>query len=194
MTLIKNTLYNLIMSINKNNIFIQSPDESAITYGELLNYIDKTFNQLSSLNIQKGERIAIALGNGSAMASTFIAIASNYTSCPLNPSFTKEEFKFYYDDLKVKAVIIEENQLVNAREAAKELDIRIINLKTKTTSDFIKLDIEIDANIESYFPSINQDDVAMILHTSGTTSRPKMVPLTHKNLMASARNISTTLN
>ena len=194
MTLIKNTLYNLIMSINKNNIFIQSPDESEITYGELLNYIDKTFNQLSSLNIQKGERIAIALGNGSAMASTFIAIASNYTSCPLNPSFTKEEFKFYYDDLKVKAVIIEENQLVDAREAAKELDIRIINLKTKTTSDFIKLDVEIDANIESYFPSINQDDAAMILHTSGTTSRPKMVPLTHKNLMASARNISTTLN
>ena len=194
MTLIKNTLYNLIMSINKNNIFIQSPDESLITYGELLNYIDKTFNQLSSLNIQKGERIAIALGNGSAMASTFIAIASNYTSCPLNPSFTKEEFKYYYDDLKVKAVIIEENQLVEAREAAKELDIRIINLKTKTTSDFIKLDIEIDANIESYSPSINQDDVAMILHTSGTTSRPKMVPLTHKNLMASARNISTTLN
>ena len=112
MTLIKNTLYNLILSINKNNIFIQAPDESDITYRELLQYIDNTFNQLSSLNIKKEDRIAIALENGSAMASTFIAIASNYTSCPLNPSFTKEEFKFYYDDLKVKAVIIEENRLI----------------------------------------------------------------------------------
>ena len=45
------------------------------------------------------------------MACTFVAIAANFTSCPLNPSFTKEEFKFYYDDLKVKAVIIEENKL-----------------------------------------------------------------------------------
>ena len=51
MPLTKNTLYNLIRSINKNNIFIQSPDESEITYGELLNYIDKTFNQLSSLDL-----------------------------------------------------------------------------------------------------------------------------------------------
>ena len=194
MTLIKNTLYNLILSINKNNIFIQAPDESDITYRELLQYIDNTFNQLSSLNIKKEDRIAIALENGSAMASTFIAIASNYTSCPLNPSFTKEEFKFYYDDLKVKAVIIEENRLIKAREAAEELNIKIINLKKKTASNFIKLNIEINNTNKTYFPNSNEDDIAMILHTSGTTSRPKMVPLSHKNLMASAKNISTTLN
>jgi acyl-CoA synthetase (AMP-forming)/AMP-acid ligase II len=36
------------------------------------------------------------------------------------------------------------------------------------------------------------DDVALFLHTSGTTSRPKGVPLTHANLMASIRNIAAT--
>ena len=144
MTLTKNTLYNLILAINKNNIFIQAPDESSITYGELLKYVDNTFNQLSSLNIKKEDRIALALENGSAMACTFVAIASNFTSCPLNPSFTKEEFKFYYDDLKVKAVIIEENKLLQAREAAEELNIEIIDLKKKTSSNFIKLNIEVN--------------------------------------------------
>src|SRR5947208_3236887 len=34
------------------------------------------------------------------------------------------------------------------------------------------------------------DDTALFLHTSGTTSRPKGVPLTHGNLMASVRNIA----
>lgn len=36
------------------------------------------------------------------------------------------------------------------------------------------------------------DDVAMVLHTSGTTSKPKIVPLTQRNITASARNIANT--
>ena len=194
MTQTKNTLNKLILSIDKNNVFIQSPDERDITYGELLSYIEDTYFKLSSLNIKKEDKIAIVLGNGASMACTFIAIAANYTSCPLNPLYTKEEFKFYYDDLKVKAVIIEENKSIDAKEAASELGIKVINLKRETTSENIKLDIDYVKNKYKYLPETTTDDIAMILHTSGTTSRPKMVPLSQKNLLASARNISSTLN
>lgn len=194
MTQTKNTLNELILSINKDNVFIQSPDEKEITYGELLNYIEDTYFKLCSLKIKKEDKIAIVLGNGSFMACTFIAIAANYTSCPLNPSYTKEEFKFYYDDLKVKAVIMEENKSVDAKEAANELGIKVINLKRENISNDIALDINNIKNKDKYLPLSTEDDIAMVLHTSGTTSRPKMVPLSQKNLLASARNISNTLN
>lgn len=194
MTQTKNTLNELILSINKDNVFIQSPDEKEITYGELLNYIEDTYFKLSSLKIKKEDKIAIVLGNGSFMACTFIAIAANYTSCPLNPSYTKEEFKFYYDDLKVKAVIMEENKSVDAKEAANELGVKVINLKRENISNDIALDINNIKNKDKYLPLSTEDDIAMVLHTSGTTSRPKMVPLSQKNLLASARNISNTLN
>ena len=194
MTQTKNTLNELILSINKDNVFIQSPDEKEITYGELLNYIEDTYFKLCSLKIKKEDKIAIVLGNGSFMACTFIAIAANYTSCPLNPSYTKEEFKFYYDDLKVKAVIMEENKSVDAKEAANELGVKVINLKRENISNDIALDINNIKNKDKYLPLSTEDDIAMVLHTSGTTSRPKMVPLSQKNLLASARNISNTLN
>lgn len=194
MTQTKNTLNELILSINKDNVFIQSPDEKEITYGELLNYIEDTYFKLCSLKIKKEDKIAIVLGNGSFMACTFIAIAANYTSCPLNPSYTKEEFKFYYDDLKVKAVIMEENKSVDAKKAANELGVKVINIKRENISNDIALDINNIKNKDKYLPLSTEDDIAMVLHTSGTTSRPKMVPLSQKNLLASARNISNTLN
>ena len=88
MTKTINTLNDLVLSINKNNIFIKSPDENDITYGELNKYIGDTYKKLSYLKLNKEDRVAIVLGNGSAMACTFIAIAANFTSCPLNPSYT----------------------------------------------------------------------------------------------------------
>ena len=57
------------------------------------------------------------------------------------------------------------------------------------------MDINTDIkNKKEYLSESSQEDIAMVLHTSGTTSRPKMVPLSQKNLLASARNISKTLN
>ena len=194
MKIIKNTIYEIINSNNEKDIVFEAPNELKTTYGELKNYINTTYSKLSSLNLTNSDKIGIVLNNGSAMAATFLAVASNFISCPLNPSFTKQEFKFYFEDLELKTVIIEENQSLHAREAAKELNIKVINLKSKNLNSKTSLDIDIKDN-EQKLPNkkIVESNIALILHTSGTTSRPKMVPLTHKNIITSAKNISDTL-
>ena len=75
MKTIKNTIYDLITSNDEKKIVFEAPNEFKTTYGELKNYINITYSQLSSLNLTNCDKIGIVLNNGSAMAATFIAVA-----------------------------------------------------------------------------------------------------------------------
>ena len=117
---------------------------------------------------------------------------------PLNPSYTSSEFDFYLEDLSPKALIVKEGSNSPAIEVAKKKDIKIFSILVSNKDPSGKFSLmSIEENLAN---AINQNDdtvpndIALILHTSGTTSRPKMVPLTHLNLCTSAKNIVQTLN
>ena len=132
------------------------------------------------------------------MATSFLATASNCCAAPLNPSFTSSEFDFYLEDLCPKALIVKEGSNSPIIEVAKKREIKIFNLlvSNKDPSGKFSLASKEDniSNAINQNDNIVPDDIALILHTSGTTSRPKMVPLTHLNLCTSAKNIVQTLN
>src|ERR1700758_4672844 len=112
-------------------------------------------------------------------------------SCaPLNPNYRRREFEFYLSDLAPRALIVQEGADVPAISVAESLGIRVIRLRPSTTdaSGIFTLDLDpVPANATPIFAQ--PCDEALILHTSGTTARPKMVPLTHANLAASIDNI-----
>ena len=112
------------------------------------------------------------------------------SAAPLNPSYKQEEFEFYLDDLKPKFLLVEPNSKSLAVIAAKNLNIPVFEMKISdnhTLGTFELFDKETD------YKNPNDYDEALVLHTSGTTSRPKIVPLSNLNIFTSAVNISKSL-
>lgn len=191
------TVYTRIKSLSN-----QTPNASAITapgridlpFSRLGSHIYEIAAILNSMGIGRNDRVAIVLPNGAEMAVAFLAVASCAASAPLNPSYRIKEFDFFLSDLQPKALVIQTGLDSPAIEVAKTHGIKIINLSPAIQKEAGIFSIEGNNDQPDIKPAFAQeDDVALVLHTSGTTSRPKIVPLSHKNIMTSAFNIVNTL-
>ena len=192
------TIHEIVNYFNDDQVYLISEDESVLTFADVKKQLDWTKNFFRKNHIQKRDTIAIVCENGPEMATSFLATASNCCAAPLNPAYTSSEFDFYLEDLNPKALIVKEDSNSPVIEVAKKRGIKIFNLLANNKNSPGKFILT--SKNENISNAINQnnniipDDIALILHTSGTTSKPKMVPLTHLNLSTSAKNIAQTLN
>jgi acyl-CoA synthetase (AMP-forming)/AMP-acid ligase II len=176
-----------------------APGRGALSYAGLRRLIAATRERLNELGIGRNDRVAIVLDNGPEMASCFVACACAVTSAPLNPAYRAEEFEFYLSDLNAAALIVSQGSTSPAVEVARKLGVRLLELVPQAEAGagaFLLSPAEgaSAAAAAALHPGPAQpDDVSMVLHTSGTTSRPKIVPLSQSNLAASATHIRTTL-
>lgn len=173
-------------------VAIAAPGRPAMTYGQFADLIAAALGALNSRGLGRGDALAIVLSNGPEMAAAFLASACAVTAAPLNPAYREDEFHFYMDDLKVKALLVEEGSASPAIAAARRLAIPVLTLRPGDEAGQFSLAGE-GAGATAQGGPATAEDVALVLHTSGTTSRPKIVPLSHVNLLASAANIRATL-
>jgi acyl-CoA synthetase (AMP-forming)/AMP-acid ligase II len=164
-----------------------------LTYGALRELARKTVATLNGIGIGRNDRVAIVLPNGPEMAASFVAIACAATTAPLNPAYREDEFSFYIEDLRAKALVVLKGTDTPARAAADKLGVPILELIPGAAAGDFTLEGGTPGNAAK--PGMaEEDDVALVLHTSGTTARPKIVPLTHGNVCASARHIGASLS
>lgn len=162
-----------------------------VGHGRVWEQAVRTVEQLNALGIGRGDRVAMVLPQGPELALAFLAVACGATAAPLNPAYLASEFKFYLSDLEARALLVMAGAETPAREAAESLGVSIVELVLRADGSF---DLAGSGQGPAENPGMAEaEEVALVLHTSGTTSRPKMVPLTHGNLCASARNIGQTL-
>jgi acyl-CoA synthetase (AMP-forming)/AMP-acid ligase II/thioesterase domain-containing protein/acyl carrier protein len=171
---------------------ILAPGASPLTYALLAEQIGATGRSLAEVGVGRDDRVAVLLANGPAMATTVLGVMANAIAAPLNPQYTAEELRFYLTDLRPSALVVGEAMETPARDVAASLDVPIVELRSDRggSGSLRGAGSELGAGSQR---GARADDVALLLHTSGTTSRPKLVPLTHANLSASAGNVAGTL-
>ena len=170
---------------------IGAPGRDWMTYGDLKVLTLNVRQALRAAGIGAQDRVAIVLPNGPEMAAAFVTVAQSTTTAPLNLAYKEDEFAFYLKDLKAKAIIVETGYDGPARSVAKRFDMIVIELTATDPAGSFTLSTTATGNAADTLPA--SDDVALILHTSGTTSRPKIVPLLQSNVAASAVNVRESL-
>ena len=175
---------------------IAAPGRPALSYGGLQALTRRTIESLNRVGIGRGDRVAIVLPNGPEMATAFVAVAAGATSAPLNPAYRADEFDFYLGDLDAKALLIQRGFDSPARTMAMQRGVPVIELVPTQgggAGDFTLDASDLPAAAPGRSGVATAEDVALLLHTSGTTARPKIVPLRQRNVTASAHHIRQTL-
>ena len=186
------TLNALLASGAANAPAIRAPGRPALSYAGLRDLAAATIARLNGIGIGRNDRVAIVLPNSPEMAAAFIAIGAGATTAPLNPAYRADEFSFYLTDLKAKALVVQKGIATEARDVAAKLGVTVLELVPGDHAGSFTLEGGTPAKAAQP-GAAEAGDIALVLHTSGTTARPKIVPLSQANICASARHIGATL-
>ena len=195
---VEGTIRSLLTSGDPEGIAITAPERRPLSRRALAVQMDATIASLRALGIGRQDRVAMVLPNGPEMAALFLGIAAGAAAAPLNAAYREEEFDFYLSDIEAKLLLIEAGMESPARAVAARRGIPIVDVAPDLSAPAGSYRLRgagepVVAGKLGTGEFGGPQDVALVLHTSGTTSRPKIVPLSHANLTASARNIGRTL-
>ena len=171
-----------------------APDVPPVTYGELWRRTDDTIRQLRRLGVSRGDRVAVILPRGAETAMAIIAVTTAAVCVPLNPDLTADELQRYFSDLKIAALLTRADMNSASRSVAHSLGIAVIDLSPRRADGLGAFDLVGSTPVRAGTGDLaSATSDAFILLTSGTTSRPKMVPLTHASVCLSAYNAGAVL-
>ena len=149
------------------------PEGPSFTYAQLRAAVEDAASRLAGLGVRRGDRVALAFPNGPEAIVLFLAAALAGTACPLNPAYTEDEFAFYLEDTDARLLVAAPGGVPAARTAMGKRG-RVVDAEFAADGE-LRLE---GSRGEVQAPGENE--VALVLHTSGTTSRPKRVPLRHR--------------
>jgi acyl-CoA synthetase (AMP-forming)/AMP-acid ligase II len=186
------TLADLLPAASQNAAAVVVPQGGPkLTYGKFNAEVERVAGLLAARGVERGRAVSIVLPNGLDFMTLFLATARvGAIAAPLNSAYTVDEFKFYMEDASSQLAIVPPGDHAG-RDAANALGIPVLDARLDGAELVLESAGKKLTESKTSTPP-TAEDIALFLHTSGTTSRPKGVPLTHGNLVASLKNISAT--
>ncbi len=177
---------------------IAAPGRPALDRAGLRRLVSETGDSLRGLGVERDDVVALVLPNGPEAATAFLGVAAHCASAPLNPAYTESELAFYLDDLDAALLLVPAGEGEAARRvaAARGIAVADVVVAAGSAAGRFELGAADRPAARTKSPALapaRPPGLALVLHTSGTTSRPKMVALTQRNLCASAANVARSL-
>jgi acyl-CoA synthetase (AMP-forming)/AMP-acid ligase II len=189
-------LHELLSRGEAGRIAVVAPGRLPLTFMALRGQVERAQHVLVSAGVQPGDAVALICPNGPEALTATLGIASCASVAPLNPAYTAEELDFYLSDLAVRAVVLHPDAGKAGVVAARRGGVPAFVLTPQPAGPAGTFDLAANESLDRRGPArseLRSPDVALLLHTSGTTARPKLVPLTRGRLLRSASNIAAAL-
>jgi acyl-CoA synthetase (AMP-forming)/AMP-acid ligase II/thioesterase domain-containing protein/acyl carrier protein len=177
-----------------NSPAVLAPARTPLSYAELARILEQNLRALRGAGFGMQDRIAVVLPPGPELAVALLSTMIGGVAAPLNPKFSAQEFDFYLTDLGASALLLQAGMDSPSRNVARAVGIPVIYMYPDAAggAGLFRLHVPV-IRPPSADTLPGPDHTALLLHTSGTTSRPKLVPLTQANLHFSAVNIRKAL-
>ncbi len=188
-----NTLRDLLCRGASDAVALRAPGREPLDYAGLRSQVNATGAALAANGVGVQDRVAIVMPNGPEMTTLFLGVAAHAVAAPLNPGYRESEFDFYLDDLQASLLLVGAGHDTPAPNVARKRNIPVLTVEVPEGARAGQLQLTGGAGGEGEPAQPAAADPALVLHTSGTTSRPKIVPLTQANLAASATHIAQSL-
>ena len=173
------TLRQLVTRSDDHPALVVPESGASLSYAALQRALDRAAGRLAALGVREGDRVALVAANGPALVIAFLAVAARgAAAAPLNPALGVAEMAAELDDLRITRLLHDGSAA--AATAAAETQVAASSMGMRDA--LLQVDDEAGEPIED---AGDPGALALLLHTSGTTSKPKTVPIRQRNLIAS---------
>ena len=167
---------------------IIDPDRRSLSYTRLHEEVERLGADLADAGFGTASRIAVALPTGPDAALVMLATMARAVCAPLDPALELTACRSVLESMRADALLaLQGEEDAPAVVAARMLELRILRLQPATDEGAALALRTESASSPAVVQPPSANDLALLMHTSGTTARPKIVPLTHGQLLSRAR-------